>query len=88
MHDAPERVLLMELHVGVSVTVLTPDDDAPDGSPAEEIACRVSAKTVLRAHRCPQGSLRHKGSWKKGAENATVAECLAAASAPAQYGFG
>ena len=50
MHDAPERVLLMELHVGVSVTVLTPDDDAPDGSPAEEIACRVSAKTVLQAH--------------------------------------
>ena len=88
MHDAPERVLLMELHVGVSVTVLTPDDDAPDGNPAGEIACRVSAKTVLRAHRCPQGSLRHKGSWKKGAENATVAESLAAASAPAQYGFG
>ena len=50
MHDAQERVLLMELHVGVSVTVLTPDDDVPDGIPAGEIAYRVSAKTVLRAH--------------------------------------
>ena len=38
VHDATERVLLMELHVGVSVTVLTPDDDAPDGCPAGEIA--------------------------------------------------
>ena len=32
-----ERVLLMEFHIGVSVTVLTSDYDAPDGSPAREI---------------------------------------------------
>ena len=28
----------MEFHIGVSVTVLTSDYDAPDGSPAREIA--------------------------------------------------
>ena len=38
VHDAAKRVLLMEFHIGVSVTVLTSDYDAPDGSPAREIA--------------------------------------------------
>ena len=33
VHDAADRVLLMELHVGVSVTVLTPGDDAPRWKP-------------------------------------------------------
>ena len=33
-----ERVLLMEFYIGVSVTVLTSDYDAPDGSPTWEIA--------------------------------------------------
>ena len=28
----------MEFHIGVSVTVLTSDYDAPDGSPTREIA--------------------------------------------------
>ena len=31
-------VLLMESHIGVAVTVLTSDYDAPDGSPTREIA--------------------------------------------------
>ena len=33
-----ERVLLMEFHIGVSVTVLTSDYDAPNGSSTREIA--------------------------------------------------
>ena len=37
VHNSAKRVLLMEFHIGVSVTVLTPDHDAPDGSPAREI---------------------------------------------------
>ena len=38
VHNSAKRVLLMEFHIGVSVTVLTSDYDAPDGSPAREIA--------------------------------------------------
>ena len=38
VHNATERVFLMESHIGVSVTILTSDYDAPDGSPAWEIA--------------------------------------------------
>ena len=38
VHNATERVLLMEFHIGVSVTVLTSDYDSPNGSPTREIA--------------------------------------------------
>ncbi len=38
VHDAPERVLLMESHIGVPVTILTSDYDSPNGSSTREIA--------------------------------------------------
>ena len=38
VHDAPERVLLMESHIGVPVTILIADYDSPNGSSSREIA--------------------------------------------------
>ena len=42
-----EHVFLMESHIGVSVTILTSDYDAPDGSLAREVA-KVLLVGILR----------------------------------------